>query len=262
MPNLTPEARQLLAATAQRHGVSPDAALTMFNALAAGGGTMAQFNHPELGGVGQWCQGGMTMVGDMFNQGLKHRVDALCSELASQLPKLAAGRVAEPIQAQAQFEGGAGELGVATGEWWPAELGRPASSGAQNDLRYAYFPAARRLAIQQNGRMALYDTSDHRIFGVSQQQGSGTQLPTFSSDKGDVRLADLKPVAVGAPTPAEPQPAPFAPAQPRAQHDAASYQPASSNPLATIERLADLRQKGILTEEEFTAKKTELLGRL
>ena len=31
---------------------------------------------------------------------------------------------------------------------------------------------------------------------------------------------------------------------------------------ARIERLAELRQKGILTEEEFAAKKTELLARL
>jgi hypothetical protein len=29
-----------------------------------------------------------------------------------------------------------------------------------------------------------------------------------------------------------------------------------------IERLADLRQKGILTEEEFASKKAELLARL
>ena len=31
---------------------------------------------------------------------------------------------------------------------------------------------------------------------------------------------------------------------------------------ATLEKLADLRGKGILSEEEFTAKKAELLGRL
>jgi hypothetical protein len=30
----------------------------------------------------------------------------------------------------------------------------------------------------------------------------------------------------------------------------------------TIERLAELRQKNILTEEEFAAKKAELLSRL
>jgi len=32
--------------------------------------------------------------------------------------------------------------------------------------------------------------------------------------------------------------------------------------LTTIERLSDLRQKNILTEEEFAAKKAELLSRL
>ena len=31
---------------------------------------------------------------------------------------------------------------------------------------------------------------------------------------------------------------------------------------AALERLADLRQKNILTEEEFAAKKAELLSRL
>ena len=48
-------------------------------------GDQAQFNHPDPGGLGQWSQGGMIMVGDMFNQGLKYRVDALCNELAGLL---------------------------------------------------------------------------------------------------------------------------------------------------------------------------------
>jgi hypothetical protein len=43
---------------------------------------MAQFNRPELGGSGQWMRGGMTLVGDMFNYGLKSKVDGLCSELS------------------------------------------------------------------------------------------------------------------------------------------------------------------------------------
>jgi hypothetical protein len=43
---------------------------------------MAQFDHRELGGAGQWMPGGMTMVGDMFNHGLKAKVDGLCSELS------------------------------------------------------------------------------------------------------------------------------------------------------------------------------------
>ena len=35
-----------------------------------------------------------------------------------------------------------------------------------------------------------------------------------------------------------------------------------SDIFATIERLADLQKKGILSPEEFAAKKSELLGRL
>ena len=68
-------------------------------------------------------EGGMIMVGDMFNQGLKHRVDALCNELAGLLhsqPSL--GAVG---QAQSQTQGGGGvSLFVAgspsASQWWPA----------------------------------------------------------------------------------------------------------------------------------------------
>jgi hypothetical protein len=38
--------------------------------------------------MGQWSQGGMIMIGDMLNQGLKYRVDALCNELAGILRAL------------------------------------------------------------------------------------------------------------------------------------------------------------------------------
>jgi hypothetical protein len=64
---LTPEGTQLIEDVAQRHGLSVDAVMTMLEALRNGGGAMAQFSHPELGGSGQWLLGGMTMVGDMFN---------------------------------------------------------------------------------------------------------------------------------------------------------------------------------------------------
>jgi hypothetical protein len=85
MKNLTPEGARRLEDVARRHGVSLEAAAALLGALAQGNGSQAQFNHPDLGGMGQWSQGGMIMVGDMFNHGLKHRVDALCSELASML---------------------------------------------------------------------------------------------------------------------------------------------------------------------------------
>jgi len=65
---------------ALRHSVSPDAVRTILRALRSGGGSMAQFNHPEFGGMSQWSPG-MTMVSDMFNNGLKSKLDAVCSEL-------------------------------------------------------------------------------------------------------------------------------------------------------------------------------------
>src|ERR1700709_1478726 len=85
MNNLTPDGQAALSQVAQRHGVSMDAASMMLDAISRGGGTMAQFSIQELGGMGQWSQGGMIMVGDMFNNGLKYRVDGLCNDHANLL---------------------------------------------------------------------------------------------------------------------------------------------------------------------------------
>ena len=58
-----------------------------------------------------------------------------------------------------------------------------------------------------------------------------------------------------------PEPASAQPATAGPQQATPAAQP-SDNILANIERLADLRAKGILSDEEFVAKKTELLSRL
>jgi len=79
-------------------------------------------------------------------------------------------------------------------DWWPEGLSQPGSSGAQNGLRYAFFPQQRRLAIERNGRVTQYDTGEHRINGVSQQrQGSGG-LPRFTSQHGEIDLNLLRQV--------------------------------------------------------------------
>jgi hypothetical protein len=52
-------------------------------------------------------------------------------------------------------------------DWWEADLGTAGATGSQNDIRYAYFPASRRLAIQIGDRVRIYDTGDHEISGVS-----------------------------------------------------------------------------------------------
>src|SRR4051794_13191231 len=168
MQPLTASGEAAVQNLAHRYGVSLDAAKTLLFAVNAGGGTMAQFYHPELGGGGQWMRGGMTMVGDMFNSGLQSTVSGLCSELSSLLNSM---QVFAPLPPSSQ---GGGYFGGGSNNWWPNELGSPSSSGGQNDSRYAYFPNPRRLAIQRNGQVTIYDTLDHSIGGVQQQQGGNS----------------------------------------------------------------------------------------
>jgi len=275
MLSLTPEGLRIVTDVAARHGVSLDVALTLLGSLAQGNGRQAQFNHPELGGMGQWSQGGMIMIGDMFNQGLKHRVDALCNELTDFLRSQPLGGV-EAARFQSQSQSGSEEVslyvagtGSASG-WWPEELGSPSSTGAQNDMRYACFPGRRRLAIQQGGRVRVYDTGEHTILGFSQQQG-GDQSLTFTSQFGLVRVADLALISPQSDrsqnrsSPASATPSQMPGCAPPPAVGAAPAPPASlatEDIVKTIERLAELRQKNILTEEEFAVKKAELLSRL
>jgi hypothetical protein len=255
--DLTPELRSRVEAIAFRHGVSLDAATTLLYAVAAGGGTMAQFSHPELGGMGQWSPG-MTMVGDMFNSGLRAKVEALCADLAGLVREGALSTQAASFQSQSQ---GTPSMGFGLGGWWPSELGSPASSGAQNDMRYAYFPDSRRLAIQMGGRVRLYDTGDLQIGGVSQQQGGGYSL-TFSTSHGPIGLEQLRPLDQPAAPQAVAPSAPPAWTSPPATAGSAPQAGSSGDPLALLERLAELHAKGILSAEEFAAKKAELLSRL
>jgi len=57
-------------------------------------------------------------------------------------------------------------------------------------------------------------------------------------------------------------PAPQPEPQPQAPEPASGASGDSAAIVAAIEALAGLHQRGILSDEEFTAKKTELLGRL
>ncbi|KAI95075.1 hypothetical protein T281_07475, partial [Rhodomicrobium udaipurense JA643] len=83
MTNLTPEGERLVAAIADRYQIAIDSVKIMFDAVIRGGGSMAQFNLSEFGGGGQWMRGGMTMVGDMFNNSAKITVDNLCNDLSN-----------------------------------------------------------------------------------------------------------------------------------------------------------------------------------
>jgi Short C-terminal domain len=261
---LTPGGDQAIKDLAQRYGVSVDAVRTLLFAVATGGGTLAQFYHPELGGNGQWMSGGMTMVGDMFNYGLKATVSGLCSELAS---LLSSNQVFVPLPAQS-----AGGGFIAPGNaWWPAELGSPSSSGGQNEARYAYFPQRHRLAILHNGNITLYNTLNHQIGGVQQQQGGYSGTLTFTSQYGTFGVDTLPVVSPGSDQaivePASPSyeaqetpPAPLT-AAPTRQGSVGSLQ-SHDDILKALERMGDLHQKGILSDDEFKSKKAELLSRL
>ena len=299
MRQLSPSGQQILSDIAQRHGFSVDAVMSMLDSVINGGGGMAQFSHPEFAGSGQWMRGGMTMVSDMFNNHLKGRVDGLCFELsnliASQPDLVRSGSFQSQSQggygggqAQANHGGSASSSGSfgasslfvppapgSSGDWWPGDLRFPNSTGAQNGVRYAYFAQARRLAIELNGRVTVYDTLDHNIGGFSQQQSYGGTL-SFNSQYGLIDVASLPVVSVDgqAPFVAPPAYAPEPAYAPPAPHDnysdnnstgfsaQAGAPTAQQDIFATLERLADLRAKGILSEEEFSSKKTELLNRV
>lgn len=214
---------------------------------------MAQFGHPELGGTGQWMRGGMTMVGDMFNASLQARVAALCEDMARLY-------LDHPDWQEVEARSGAGS------QWWPAGLGAPASSGNQNGFDYAYFPASRRLAIRRGGGVELYDTGHHLICGVSQQQG-GMDFLSFASQSGPVSLDELRrvdaaPPDVDAARPSTTTTTTTTTPTPTSMISATHAPTPAPDLLATIEKLASLHAQGVLTDAEFHAKKTELLGRL
>lgn len=281
MQHLSARGQQVVSDLAQRHGFSPDAVEHMLVAVLNGNGSMAQFNHPEFAGSGQWMQGGMLMIGDMFNQGLSGRVDALCNDISATL-------AAEPglLQSgsfQSQSQGGGAAQTQRAGahpspsslfvpdpeqEWWPAELGQPDATGSQDQTAYAFFFGAHRLAVKTPGQVWVYNTLDHNIGGFSQQQGGGGSI-LFTSQYGMVDLASLPVVSINGQTqggtpPAAPAPAlgPAAAPAPTAGEVGAPSGPAGGDVFAAIERLGQLHQQGLLTDQEFSDKKTELLGRL
>lgn len=258
MQQLTPQGQNLINDIARRYNLSYDSAVNMLVSVNNGGGTMAQFFCPELGG-GQWMRGGMTMVGDLFNHGLKNTVNNLCNELSN----LLASNQMFPPAPQGAYGGN---------NWYPSEFGSPSSSGSQNNIRYAFFPQARRLVVQRDGNTTIFDTLDHQISGVSQQQGGNTSL-TFSSQYGTVSTLSLPLISGPGLQPAAPTnfadnqafpvaaaPAPQSP--PTLPPQANNGGQSSADLLVILEKLGHLRDAGFLTEDEFQAKKSDLLSRL
>jgi Short C-terminal domain len=115
-----------------------------------------------------------------------------------------------------------------------------------------------------------------------QQQGSGYGAVSFTSQFGTFDVSSLPEAETPAAAPAPqyqsqyqsdrpaPQhqsqyqsgPAPRFPPQTRAPEPASGASGDLAAIVTAIESLAGLHQRGILSDEEFAAKKTELLGRL
>ena len=293
MTTLSPAGSLLVQDLSRRYGVSTDAITHMLLVVQRGNGSMAQFNHPEFGGAGQWMSGGMTMVSDLFNNHLKNLVNNLCSELSTALANHQTSPFSGSFQSQSQSGShmqaqAAGQTGTANSlfvpdpmaQWWPRELGHPSAIGSQNSLRYAYFADSRRLAVTTGGKPWVYDTLDHRIGGFGQQQGGGQSI-TFTSQYGTVDISTL-PVVVrdGVPVQAAQAQTPQAQApmqtsfpadQPVIDHNNVKSsaqsglhlnQTGGDDVIAILERLGQLMEKGYISKDEFEKKKGELLSRI
>ena len=256
MQKLTIEGQNIVNELSNRYNLSQDAIIHMISAVNNGGGTMAQFNCPELGGGGQWMRGGMTMVGDMFNYGLKNTVDNLCNEISNAL----AYTIIFPIAPKGTRQ---------SNQWWPVELGNPFSSGAQNNTRYAIFQ--NRLAVDVNGQVTVYNTLDNNISGISQQQGGNDSL-TFSSQYGTILVSTLPiisefgekhiPNNQALNNFIQPVFEPIVEQVAANNSTNSALNESSKTIIELIEQLSTLQTAGILTQEEFSTKKAELLARL
>lgn len=286
MQQLTKRGQEIVNDLSQRYGFSTDAVTHMVFAVLNGNGTMAQFNHPEFAGSGQWMSGGMTMIGDMFNNGLKYNIEGLCSEISNILSAEPGLLQRGSFQSQSQSGGGqqSQNAGGMQGEsslfipdpslkWWPKELGSPSATGSQNNVRYAYFANQNRLAVETNGDIWVYDTLNHQIGGFSQQQGVGGSI-LFTSQFGTVTLSTLPVVSINGKPQQHKQDnmgssgassmnyGSSTQGSSAVEHTSPSSSSNESDVISAIERLGGLKEKGILTEDEFAQKKAELLERL
>ncbi|SKB61184.1 SHOCT domain-containing protein [Dyadobacter psychrophilus] len=275
MKALTSTGKQHVKEIAAKYNLKNETVESLLIAVISGRGTMAQFNIAELGGSGQWMKGGMTMVGDMFNNSLKTTVNNLCNELSELVTSqvLYEETADESSEWHQESKSAASSNNVSSS--WPSVFGNPTSSGAQNNFRYAYFAPVRRLVVEENGKRTIYDTKHHNITGVSQQQGSGNSYK-FTSQEGPVDLGSLDLISEPSGQ-TQPTPEPVYDVTSTADlHGETDRSPTDRSPtdrsptdrspqdiiIATIEKVNVLFEKGQISEEEFKAKKQELLARL
>jgi hypothetical protein len=152
--------------------------------------------------------------------------------------------------------------------WWPPELGTPSATGAQNTLRYALFPAAQRLAVDRDGRVSVHDSGDLQLSGCSQSGDSG-EVRFTTSDGATIPLSSLPEAQLPPPATVTRPSAPTETAEmaeitqpPEPESSRAAPAPSPAAVLEALAKLGEIKDMGVLTAEEFAAKKAELLRRL
>jgi hypothetical protein len=88
---------------------------------------------------------------------------------------------------------------TASNSIWPSELGIASTSGTSAEMRYAYFPQNRRLAVELRGVVTIYDTAEYQFRGMLQAHSAETVGTSILTQRGRVQLTDL--VTVSAPIP-------------------------------------------------------------
>jgi len=126
-----------------------------------------------------------------------------------------------------------------------------AVKGTSNAIKLSQQDAQR---IERHTGQKPEDLSEAQLEAAIEELDIETQELT-DADVAAIEAADAEP-ETGA-TAAAPAPAPAAPAAPA---PAAPAAPSQADYIAELKKLAELKDMGILTEEEFEAKKRQLLG--
>ena len=194
-------AQDVIPSIAERYRVSLDAAREVERALRATGGRQAQFDHPELGGAGQWMPG-MLMVQAGIDRQLRTRIEGLLDEVSA---VVRGSETAAPAALSRDRDSPAAlsRVDLPAGEsWWPASYGHPSAQGCQSGIRYAWFPGRRCVLVQVGSRIDCFDTADRQVHGVGQtsasvetQQGHTSRL-VLSTSTGEIPLDQLECVPI------------------------------------------------------------------
>jgi hypothetical protein len=102
------------------------------------------------------------MVGDMFNDSLKAKLNAIAAEVSGYPHDHLAEQRRENAPVSYRSDGV-----PESSSWWPEALGTSSTVGSQNQMRYAAFPEKRVLSSHDHGETEIYDTGDHRISGTA-----------------------------------------------------------------------------------------------